>query len=552
MPSWIRQKKKPGKRSYIPILQLLHLLSRLEGRVLQLNKDLAILRRGFDTANIIEELPEIEQGLERVETTLGRIQAGANLRNLNSFKVILQQVQIRIKRLQDILNGYSATLVKIGENQTKSATDSFLHKMPGDSLLRLSYLEKLNPVLQKRETVDSFLALSLKSIGLLQTRVSSSYFKSAELIDQVNYNIKNFQSHFLQKDAPYLWQEGIKNRERGLLENIQLGFKRNIGISIYFIKRNLGAIFFTFILGLLFFVLNRISVHRLKKSETPNWDLPLHFLKNKIWLPTLLVIFTFLPFIMQNPPAGLVQFLWFFMMITATLIRWKDWPLNFRRMWLGIGAFFIIFSIDSFLPSTSYAERWVLAILNIAAITLGWFMYREVLKDKSRYHQLMDESIIIFMIFNLLALVMNFSGRLNLARVLSNTGLMSITMLLALQIIREILLEFVYLQVEAYKHSHLSGLLEFNKLKERFRTTLGVVTIILWLLALSWSLNLNDILQESVGDFLTKERGLGQFTFSLSSILIFIGIIWLAMLLGRLVNFIFHGEETNVVGSRKG
>ena len=295
------------------------LLSRLEGRVLQLNKDLAILRRGFDTANIIEELPEIEQGLERVEAALGRIQAGANLRNLNSFKVILQQVQIRIKRLQDILNGYSATLVKIGENQTKSTTDSFLNKMPGDSLLRLSYLEKLNPVLQKRETVDSFLALSLKSIGLLQTRVSSSYFKSAELIDQVNYNIKNFQSHFLQKDAPYLWQEGIKNRERGLLENIQLGFKRNIGISIYFIKRNLGAIFFTFILGLLFFVLNRISVHRLKKSETPNWDLPLHFLKNKIWLPTLLVIFTFLPFIMQNPPAGLVQFLWLFMMIIATI-----------------------------------------------------------------------------------------------------------------------------------------------------------------------------------------------------------------------------------------
>ena len=308
----------------------------------------------------------------------------------------------------------------------------------------------------------------------------------------------------------------------------------------------------TFFLGVLFFVLNRISVHRLKKSETPNWDMPLHFLKNKIWLPTLLVIFTFLPFIMQNPPAGLVQFLWFFMLITATLIRWKDWPMNFKHMWLGIGAFFIIFSIDSFLPTTNYAERWVLVLLNIAAITLGWYMYHEVLKDKSRYHQLMDESIIIFMIFNLLALIMNFSGRLNLARVLSNTGLMSITMLLALQIIREILLEFVYLQVEAYKHSRLTGLLEFNKLKERFRNTLGIATIVLWLLALSWSLNLNDIIQEWVGNFLTKERGLGQFTFSLSSILIFAGIIWLSMLLGRLINFIFHGEDSNVVGSRKG
>lgn len=45
---------------------------------------------------------------------------------------------------------------------------------------------------------------------------------------------------------------------------------------------------------------------------------------------------------------------------------------------------------------------------------------------------------------------------------------------------------------------------------------------------------------------------MGQFTFSLSSILIFAGIIWLSMLLGRLVSFIFHGEDSTVVGSRKG
>ncbi len=545
-------KEKAREESIYSDTSMTALLTRLEDRVLQLNKDLSLLRQGFDTSNIIEELPEIEQGLEQVEATLGRIQARANLRNLNSFKVIIQQVQIRIKKLQDILNGYSGTLVKIGENQSKYAADSLHQKMPGDSLLRLSYLEKLNPMLQKKVTVDSMLAQSLKSIGLLQTRVSSSYFKSAELIDQVNNNIKNYQSHFLQKDAPYLWQAGLKNQERSFFENIKLGFRRNIGISVYFIKRNLGALFLTFFLGALFFALNRISVHRLKKSETPNWDLPLHFLKNKIWLPTLLVIFTFLPFIMQNPPAGLVQFLWLFMLITATLIRWKDWPVNFRRMWLGIFGFFIIFSIDSFLPSSSYAERWVLALLNIAAITLGWYMFREVLKDKSRYHQLMDESIIIFMIFNLLAFVMNLSGRLSLARVGANTGLMSITMLLSLQIVREILLEFVYLQVEAYKHSRLTGLLEFNKLKERFRTTLSIVTIVLWLMALLWSLNLNDIIQEWVGNFLTKERGLGQFTFSLSSILIFVGIIWLSMLLGRLVSFIFHGEDSTVVGSRKG
>src|SRR5436190_18061969 len=102
----------------------------------------------------------------------------------------------------------------------------------------------------------------------------------------------------------------------------------------------------------------------------------------------------------------------------------------------------------------------------------------------------MDDSILLFLAVNLLALFMNLAGWVNLARLLSNSAVLSITLLLSLQIIREILMEFVYLQVEAFKHFNLSGNREFNKMKEKFRTTLGVITIVLWILALAWSLSL--------------------------------------------------------------
>lgn len=527
------------------------LLAKLEERVMHLNKDLGMLRRGFDTLEISEEIPEIEDGLDRIQDNIGIMQSGANLRNLNSIKVALQQVQKRVKKTQEILNKYNEVLITISESQASSAADSSWSRMPGDSILRLSYLAKLNPVIQKSKTNDSLLTGAIKSIGFLQTRISTSYLKSAELLDEVNVQIKNIQSNFSRRDAPLIWQTESNSEVNTLEKNLKFGFKKNLSISVYYLSLNIGFFLFALFLGSVFFTLNQLSVRRLRKSGNANWDLPLHFLKNKIWLPTLLGVFTLLPFSLRNPPAGLVEFFWFLMLITATLIRWKDWPAGFRRMWTGIIVFFILFSIDSFLQEITFIERMLLAILNLGAIVLGWYMHREVLKDKSRYHKLMDESILIFLIVNIVALLINFAGRVNLARVLSNSAVLGIVLLLALQIIREIVLEFLYLQVEANKHFSLTSFSEYEKMKNKFSTTLGIITAALWALALAWSLNLYDLIQESAGNFLAQKRTVGEFNFSFSTILVFVGIIWLSILAGRLVTFIFHGDDSNVIGSRK-
>lgn len=527
------------------------LLAKLEERVMHLNKDLGMLRRGFDTLEISEEIPEIEDGLDRIQDNIGIMQSGANLRNLNSIKVALQQVQKRVKKTQKILNKYNEVLITISESQAGSAADSSWSRMPGDSILRLSYLAKLNPVIQKSTTNDSLLTGAIKSIGFLQTRISTSYLKSAELLDEVNVQIKNIQSNFLRRDAPLIWQAKTNSEVNTLKKNLKFGFKKNLSISVYYLSLNIFFLFFALFLGSAFFTLNQVSVRKLRKSGTANWGQPLHFLKNKIWLPTLLGVFTLLPFSLRNPPAGLVEFFWFLMLITVTLIRWKDWPVVFRLMWIGIIVFFILFSTDSFLQEISFIERMLLVILNLGAITLGWYMYREVLKDKSRYHKLMAESILIFLIVNIIALLMNFAGRVNLARVLSNSAVLSIALLLALQIIREILMEFLYLQLEAYKYFNSTSFREFKKMKEKFRNTLGIITAALWALALAWSLNLYDPIAENVGNFLAQKRTVGEFNYSFSTVLVFVGIIWLSILAGRLVTFIFHGNNSNIVGSRK-
>jgi len=526
------------------------MLMKLEGMVSIINKNIAILKKGFDTTSVSEGLPEIESGLQGLGANLAKMESAANIRNLNAFEVVLDQVLSKIKKYQLTLNGYSEILVKISKDQSLINDSQSFEKTPADSILKLTYLEKLNPVIQKWKTCDSLLSDATKSIGLLQSRTSTSYLICAEQLEQVYTLKKKIQLGYLKADNPNLLTGGKSGKRLSFKESITLGLNRNISISIYYLVHNTGTVVLTFLVCVAFFVFIKLSIKRLEKSPSTDWADPLHFLKTRIWLPTLLLLFTLIPFILKNPPAGLVQFFWLFMMFTATLIRWKDWPVRFQKMWYGIIALFLLFSADSFLASSSYIEKILVALLNAFAIGLGLLMYRQVMQDKKRFHKLMDESIILFIIFNVISLLLNLSGRLQLARILSNSGVMSITLLLALQIIREIFMEFLYLQVEAYKDSRFSGFIEFNHMKQKLKKTLGIATFIMWLMALAWSMNFSDYILEEVAGLLQKERGVGKFTFTLSSILIFAGIIWISMLLGRIASFVFDNQDSNFEGIR--
>ncbi len=526
------------------------MLMNLEEKVSILNKNISILKKGFDTVSVSEELPEIEVGLQGLGVNLVKMESAANIRNLNSFEVILEQVLGKIKKFQLTLNGYSETLVKISNDQFEIKSSTSFNKLPAESVLRLSYQEKLAPVILKWKNCDSLLNDAIMAIGLLQSRTSTSYLKCSELLDQVSALKKAIQKGYFKPDDPNILN-GIKSgKYLSFQESIALGFSRNIAISIYYLFNNGEELLMTLFFCTVFFSLVKISIRRLQQSLSTDWADPITFLKSRIWLSTLLILFTLFPFVLKNPPAALVQFFWLLMMITATIIRWKDWPVVFRKMWYGVVGLFLLFSFDSFLATSSYTEKIILAILNLSAIVLGWFLYRESIKNKQRFHNLMDESLIIFIVINVLALLLNLSGRLQIARILSNSGVLSITLLLALQIIREIFMEFLYLQVEAYKDTRFSGFLDFNNMKQKLRKTLGIATLILWILALAWSLNFSDYILDWISGFLQKERGLGKFTFTFGSILIFAGIIWISMIFGKIASFIFESKDTSFASRR--
>ncbi|MFN7279884.1 MAG: mechanosensitive ion channel family protein [bacterium] len=528
------------------------LMLRLENLTQMLNKDLGVLKRGFDTVEISRTLPELEEMLAELERGMEKSVRRANLRNLHSEKVTLQQIEKQLKGFQERLHDYSRLLIDMDTELKEAVRDPGLKVIPADAELRRRYYEQLNPLMARYQAADKMLDRQMRSIGLMHNRVSAVYFNCSELLEGVDFRLKDLQSRIIKRDAPYLWVLGPEESRPGLYDAWRDGIRLAADQISFFFSRNLTRLFTILSIALLLYGWILYNMWRLKRDGEVQAQSSLHFLARSPGLSVMLAFFTLLPFLMQNPPMGFVICSWSLMMIFATLIRWHDWSRRFRRAWTGTMVLFLILAIDGLLQDDSRGERFILLGLNLFSLWLGVFLYREVKKEPTRYHTLMDESILVFMVMNLLAIFMNMGGRLQMARTFSSSSVLSITLLLALQIIKDIFMESLYLQLEARRHSRISAVIGFDRFRSGLERILRVVTLVLWVLAFAWSLNLLDVVMEWVGEFLSTQRSLGEFTFTYGSILVFIVVLWFSFTIAGLVNYFFRVGEAEAGPGRRG
>jgi len=531
---------------------LVNLLVKLEDLTMIINNDLSVLKRGFDTLEISSDIPGLEEMLAEVRTNLARSGTTLNMRNLYSEKMTLQQIDRKLKSYQEKLQGYGLTLVNMEQNLKESFTDPYFRNVPEDPELREKYFSQLDPLLQKYRVADTLVDNYIKSIGKLHNRVSASSFVCADLQEEVDILLQEHQARYFSRDINPIWTVAPGGSEKSMAALWLEGFRKSSALLSFFLNQNINRILITILFAIIFFCWVVHDIRALEKAGNTGWRGSLHFLDRSPAMATLLLYFTLQPFLVSNPPTGAIQISWTLMLLAVTYIRWPDWPADFREYWLGIVLLFILFGMDGYLRESNTPERLLLLVLNLFSVWLGLRMYAVVSRDKTRYHALMSLSIIIFIVMNVLAVAMNASGRLQMCRTLSNSSVLSITLLLALQIIREIFLEFIFLNLEARKHSKFSSVMEFERFKSGFGKLLRVVTLVLWVMAFAWSLNFLDLIMEKTLGFMRQPRFVGEFEFTFVSIMIFLLTVWIAFTIANIVNFLLRSDESGFASGRQG
>jgi len=529
------------------------LLHRLEDISRNLNHYNSVLRRGFDTSDIAEQLPNTERLIKVINRVVLDNKRSMNLRSMSTVKAMLLQMEENHKKWQDNLFKYSAQLTDIDNQLTRISADSSLRHVPEDPALQSLYGNQIEELKPKWEQVAVQNKKAIQKLGMLQNRVAADYIAITDMIDELSYRIRTYQKTIFKQEEAYLWNARNSHYQSDLPTVAASSLRATRDILAFYMYYNPDVLLVILALGILFTWWVMHNYYRVKSNYAePETILEsISFLRRHRIASCLAFIFTISPFIFTQPPLALMEFFWILQTLVLSVLAWQNWHNRDRTIWFMVLVLLLVFSVANTLNTSSLGERY----LHLAGHTLGLCIATYLIFSKSSYepipHYLNRIVVWVFTIQIGVAFLCNLFGRITLSKYFSLGAALSAIEALALYMVTEIILEAIYLQVEAHKNSsRLASFFDYNRIKQSLTSALFFIAGVCWVFILMRNLNMYDNLRDYVIEFFSKERKIGNSVITLGSIFIFVLVLWLSVSISKMLVFIFGKTQSQSTGRK--
>ncbi|PWU04537.1 MAG: hypothetical protein C5B52_01410 [Bacteroidetes bacterium] len=535
-----------------------NLIQRVEQFTLTINQYNYTLKRGFDTSMIEDRLPEIVEDIQIIQRDLKTYGKRVNLRSLHVNQVILTQMEKKLKEWQGILFRYYNQLVTMNIELGGMRYDSVLRNLPDDSTLKALYFMQLKELGKKWQLADSVNKINLKAIGLLQNRVASYYLLSNEILQEISFRIKVFGKDIFRNNDGSLWDKSLVNNSTDFWKIVQNSIRSLGDVLKYYIPLSWETRILNIAIFLAFFVWITYTINYIKKrNQNASKILEYaNFIPKYPIVCSLVFILTLAPFMYLNPPAAYMVLQAFLLFILLTQLLWLDWPKQQRPYWVCFGILYLIGNSCNLLVEDTYQERWIIFLLAIATLGLALSFFRASKNFNVRYPNLTKFQMYLVIILNTGSILANFFGRFSLAKMLNTSSIYSLFLAIDLTVFVEIIMDAIYLQSETLPtNKGTSFYFNYDQVRKRLRRTLMLIAGGFWVVGFSKVMNFYDYFYDWAVEFLRAERKIGHNTFTFSSVLVFIIVVYISVLLTRLISFFFSdvpqagGVKKNKLGS---
>ena len=528
-----------------------NLVSKIEEYTQKLNKANTVLKRGFDTIQISNHLPEYEDNLRLIGEFVESKAGISNQRSLSLSRILLTQMENQLKQWQENLLRYSKQLVANNALFNTINTDSALRTFPNDSILRLQYFSQLQTLSKKWVEADSINKVNLYRIAFLQNRVSMNYLKVVDILDIVKVRMLNFSQNIFQAEYEFLLSGNRKGRyDINLYESLRKSIKSNSRVFIYYSRSKVLSPLIFILAGLLFYWWILRALRRIRNSKDGEMKLAQsHFLGKEPLNSAIIVTFTLAPFLYANPPMLYTEML---MLVTLLAISWfayRNWSKKAVQFWTIAVALFLFYGAINLMVSTTRVERWIFLLVTIFSVWYGIQVRKYLRESNSRVKKVGDIIATLFTILQAVSVIANISGRYGLAKICSVTATFGLTQGFVIFYFIEIVLEAVYLELESHRNqSGIASYFDFQDLDKKLRSLMVIFGTVLWIIITLRNLNVYDFIYTIIEEFFQKSRALGNTTFTLWSIAVFIIVLVIATFLSRIVGYIFGNPSGSIKG----
>jgi potassium efflux system protein len=502
-----------------------------------------VLSKGFDTVEISQQLPRIARLLKFVQNGTPVDDKSNTLRSLYVIRDILTHQEDRLSEWQQTLSTYNSRLVQIQSSLIKVKEDKVLNYMPTDSLLKIEYSEQMLGLNSKWVKMDEQNRNAMRRIGLLQSLVVENYINVTNYKERVNLALRNFGLRAISKEYPYLWQSGRSDYAKSFVDASIKTATTNKQLLNYFTMANWPEHIWAVIILLGFYTWTMFSTRKIRNTSDDSTAIfeQAYYIPKRPWLSAVVIGFMISIFLYDHPPVVFTQCIMLVLLLATGFLIRDIWPNKLLKYWVIIVVLSVVTGISNLFTLASYTDRIVVFILGIVGAISGYFILKTVRENKELYPEKTCMLIKTFITVQALSVLVNLFGRFSLAKILLVTSLFGLWQSLTLVVFVRIIMEAIFLQLEASKENDsVSTYFDFAALQKRFKTALSVAAFVLWLILFAGNLNILDSVYDFLGQILTHPRKIGDTTFTLSSVIIFMIIIYVASLVSKAISYFFE------------
>lgn len=495
------------------------------------------VKTSIDTASIWNEHHNIDSLFDLagdgIFTKAGTIQTHRNL--TISYRIINVLLAKSTQRKEEV-DEYSKQLASYKFLLDSLSADSVLYEFPKDSASFGAYLNTLFLAAAEIAPADSAIQRSIENVQGLQVQLTLQVNKLSSALEKIDANHAALSTNIFKREFVNIWTPIPYTRP--LPEIMDFSKQKNLLALNYYAENNRGEIVFSLLVIVALSIFLRILKRKLSKENELRPDFAGQLVFRYPIHSAIFVGLNLLQFLFQDPPFIFGMIFWIISALCLTIIFWGYIVRFWMRFWLAMIVLFLLACADNLILQSSRQERWWMLLLSVAGVLVGmYFLIR------GRRNQLKEKGIIYFISFVVLleffAAFFDVFGRYNVSKTLLTSGYINVIIGIEFLWTARLLHEMLLVASRFYGRSEKKlSYLDFEKVGYKVPATFYLLLLVGWFVLLARNFYSFRLITKPLADMLVEEHTVGNYSFTVNNVLVFVVIIVLSAFLSEIVSFL--------------
>ncbi len=505
-----------------------------------LNKGNTMSRALPAIRDIVKRIDEDDSALNIIKDRLSSNERGLNVRNLQMFTTLLEQINKGTRKYAKELNRYDSILDSTKKQLFDLRDDTVTRHVYSDSVLRAWFKPQLQKLQRQWRSTDSIIKYVNVLIDNTLARTSDNFIIINELQVQASGLSETIASRAFTKERRYLWERRPAQRSQSFSGQIEKNLASEKKITQYYFSHTPFQFNLLLLSGLVFFFWVFFNFRSLKKHDklATLQTFQFQYINGLPFFASIIFILNIAPLFDLDAPVVYIDSIEFLLMIVLTFSFRRRHLKKLFYLWILFLVLFLL-SLTRYLGLPFYINRWLWFILSCLSFLLGIYV---VLRFKKRYskQKILILTVGLYTLFNFLAVVCNLFGRVSLMQIFSSTATYAVIQTIALIVFKQSVTEVFILQIQSSRiRKEYPENFESNEVIKGISRLVVFCSVIIWLIVFITNLNLFKVLSGKIIELLSTTRVIGSFSFTYGGMILFLAIIYIANFLQKYIAYFF-------------